>query len=1040
MADIEISAVNVDESIGSGFGGEFTFTITLTEQVNDSVTVEYRTISGTALEDVDYPDQTGTVVFAPNQTTATVTFRASSDSVDEPDEALVLELFDPVRANFANDQKVLRQTAWIQDDDGVGNDLSLFVSSPIIVEGNNGTREAIFDVSLSRASGSTQNFDYSTVDGTAVAGEDYTAKSGTLSFAPGQTSQEVRVTISGDQDIEPSEFFNLVIEPTGALADGGIGAAGTATILDDDAGGGLPTVSVEGISAEEGIGSGFGGPSQFLVTLSAPSLDEVTVEYRALPGSALESIDYSQSYGDVRRGTVTFAPGETSKRVLLPANDDSVDEDDEAFVLELFDPGNAVLAGGAKVLRETVFIIDDDSVGNDLALFVSSPVVVEGDSGTASVTFDIELSRPPASTLVFDYSTKDGSASDPSDYVGGSGQVSFAPGETHKTVTVTVKGDKAVEGTEFFSLVVEPTNALGDGGISAAGVATILDDDAGGNRPTISVEGIDATESIGSGFGGPTQFIVTLSEASTDEVTVAYRTAPGTATDSVDYKGSYGDPKTGTVTFAPGETSKLLIIPAASDSTDEADEAFVLELTDPKNAKLAGGVDTLREAVFILDDDGTGSNLSYFVTDVDVTEGNSGTRKAVFEVELSRPTTSTISLDYATQNGSASAGSDYVAQTGTLVFDPGQTRASVSVEVIGDLSGEGTEDFNLIFTNRPGGLASAFPGVVGTASILDDEIVGTGGPDMLTGGAGRQAIYGKGGADVLKGKGGADLLFGGAGSDLLLGGAGRDKISGGAGNDTASYAAASKGVTVSLSKTGFQTTGEGDDQLVSIENLAGSSKGDTLTGDGAGNVLTGLAGADSLSGLGGNDTLFGNGGNDRISGGNGTDKAEGGGGKDVLLGNGGADVLRGQGGDDVARGGDGNDRLFGGNGKDRLEGNGGGDVLDGDAGADKLFGGGGNDRLQGDGGNDVLFGGTGADVFVFARSDGTDRIRDFGTGKDRIELDGDLWPGPLNRAAVIDRFAEDRGDDVALDFGNRGTLIVENVESPDDLLSLLVIV
>jgi len=1076
MANIEVTAVNADESIGAGFGAEFTFTLTLTEAVNDAVTVQYRTIAGSALERIDYPGQLGTVTFAPNELTQTITFRATSDNVDEFDEALVLELFNPDGAGFADNQHVLRTTAFVLDDDGVGNDLSMFVSSPVIVEGHNGTREAIFDVSLSRASASTLTFDYATVDGTAVAGSDYVAKTGSLSFAPGQTSREVRVTVTGDRAIEPSEFFSLLVEPTAALADGGIGAAGTATILDDDAGGALPTVSIEGISATESIGSGFGGPVKFLITLSAPSTDEVTVEYRALPGTAWETLDYERN----SRGTVTFAPGETSQQVIVSARHNGEDEDDEAFVLELFDPGNAVLAGGAKVLRETAFVLDDDGVGLDLALFVSSPVMVEGNSGTTAVTFDIELSRPTDETLTFNYATEDGSAAAPSDYTGASGAVSFAPGETHKTVTVTVAGDMDIEASEFFNLVVEPTAALGDNGIGATGTATILDDDAGRQLPTVSVEGISAIESIGSGFGGPTQFIVTLSRASTDEVTVQFRTRPGTAQDTVDYDGDNG-----TVTFAPGETSQLVLISANHDNVDEADEAFVLELFNPGNARLAGGGNVLREAAFVQDDDGTGSNLSYFVADVDVVEGNSGQSQAVFEVELSRPVTETISLNYATQDGSARAGQDYVARTGTLVFDPGQTRASVSVPVLGELLKEGSETFDLFFTNRPSLLASAFLGVAATATILNDEIVGTNAADKLNGGPGQQAIYGLGGADVLRGHDGPDLLSGDGGADVLFGGAGRDQLFGGGGNDTASYAAANRPVKVSLMKTGFQNTGEGADLLRSIENLTGSRHGDKLDGDGGANVLRGLGGNDRITGLGGKDRAFGDAGNDRIAGGGGNDIASGGSGNDTMLGNAGNDILRGQGGNDLINGGGGNDRAFGeagrdrvvagsgndfasggnghdtvlggagadvlrgdagndlingGGGSDRLNGNGGKDELIGGAGGDRLFGDAGNDVLEGGSGNDQLFGGTGADVFGFGRGDGIDRVRDFGRGRDTIELDAALWKGNLSRAEVIDRFAEDRGANVAFDFGKRGTLIVEDVNQPDDLTPMLAIV
>ena len=231
--------------------------------------------------------------------------------------------------------------------------------------------------------------------------------------------------------------------------------------------------------------------------------------------------------------------------------------------------------------------------------------------------------------------------------------------------------------------------------------------------------------------------------------------------------------------------------------------------------------------------------------------------------------------------------------------------------------------------------------------------------------------------DTLKGNSGANRLTGADGSDTLMGRAGNDILDGGNGFDTASYAEASTGVTVDLSVTGPQSTGEGADKLISIENLTGSAFADTLLGTAQWNVLTGGAG---------DDLLVGRGGGDRLEGGDGVDTASY--------------------ADATARvwvnlssvsgwfpdTGD-SDRLIG---IENVVGTAFADMLTGDAGANALSGGAGNDRLTGDLGRDTLTGGAGNDVFdVNAVAESgvgagvRDVIIDFQRGVDEIDL-GDI--------------------------------------------------
>lgn len=243
----------------------------------------------------------------------------------------------------------------------------------------------------------------------------------------------------------------------------------------------------------------------------------------------------------------------------------------------------------------------------------------------------------------------------------------------------------------------------------------------------------------------------------------------------------------------------------------------------------------------------------------------------------------------------------------------------------------------------------------------DDDLIGLGGNDLLLGGDGDDVLSGRKGNDKLFGGNGEDVLIGGVGNDVLNGGAGRDFLLGGAGSDSLSYEDSDAGVRINLA-TGSATGGHAtDDFFTDIENIIGSDFRDTLTGDNGANVISGGGGNDVIDGGGDKDTINGGAGNDTVDGGAGNDR------------------LSLDDGHDTAFGGTGADRLLGGKGKD---------VLNGGVGNDRLSGNQGNDRLIGDVGNDTLTGGGGNDVFVFGDAFGSDTVRDFKTGSDRVDLSG----------------------------------------------------
>ncbi|MBK5967064.1 hypothetical protein CCR95_24095 [Thiocystis minor] len=190
----------------------------------------------------------------------------------------------------------------------------------------------------------------------------------------------------------------------------------------------------------------------------------------------------------------------------------------------------------------------------------------------------------------------------------------------------------------------------------------------------------DVTKAEGHSDKTTFTFTVRLSGASIRTVSVNYLTVNGTATLGSDYIGTAG-----TLTFKPGETSKTFNISVVGDNLKEANETFFVNLSLPNGATLTDtqGVGT------ILNDDGAVLRIN----DVRKAEGQSGSGAATFLATLSAPSVSTVTVKYATANGTAMAGSDYAATSGTLTFSPGQTSKPFSVNVMGDTAKEANETF-----------------------------------------------------------------------------------------------------------------------------------------------------------------------------------------------------------------------------------------------------------------------------------------------------------------------------------------------------------
>jgi uncharacterized protein (TIGR03437 family) len=379
--DITINDISVTE--GDSGTKTVDFTVTLSAANNtQAVTLNYATADGSATAGADYESTSGTLIFNPTETSKTITVTINGDLLDEPNETLLINLSNAANATILDNQG----QGTITDNDPTPslsiNDLTS------IPEGDNGTSTANFTVILSATSGQTVTVNYATADGTANAGSDYVASSGTLTFNPGELTKQIPITINGDQTFEPNEsfFVNLTGPVNATISD----SQGQATITNDDAAPPTPNITIDDPSVAEGdVGS---KTLDFTVSLSIPGSSTVTVDYATAstaPAKATAGVDYLAT-----SGTITFDPGQTIKQVSITINGDQLVEPNETFFVDLT---NASSGSTITDSEGTGTIANDDTP----FLVISQVYGGGGNSGATYIADFIEIFNRGSTTVDF---------------------------------------------------------------------------------------------------------------------------------------------------------------------------------------------------------------------------------------------------------------------------------------------------------------------------------------------------------------------------------------------------------------------------------------------------------------------------------------------------------------------------------------------------------------------------------------------------------------------------------------------------------------
>ncbi len=336
----------------------------------------------------------------------------------------------------------------------------LSISSDVsVTELNTGTTNAVYTVSLSAPSSRPVRVEFYTAAGTAFAPNDYAPAKGKLVFQPGETSKTITVSAKGDTRDESDEnFITYLVNPLNAsLGD----RMALTTIIDDDIAGNVQFGNAAYNVAENG------GTVTVTITRANGAASDVLVQYATANGTATAGQDYSSV-----TGSVVFDADETSKTFTVSIINDALDEEPfETVNLSIIGvDGGATIGSPAN----TVINIEDDDPPP--VMNISGLNITEGNQNNVVAQVNLNLLVPSGRNVTVNYATANGTAVSPTDFLAASGQITFAPGETSKTIPVTIIGDTIFEPDETFQ--VQISNAVNAVIGNATATVTIVNDDA----------------------------------------------------------------------------------------------------------------------------------------------------------------------------------------------------------------------------------------------------------------------------------------------------------------------------------------------------------------------------------------------------------------------------------------------------------------------------------------------------------------------------------------------------------------------------------
>ena len=614
---------------------------------------------------------------APNGT-ATFTVVPEDDVIVEADETLTV--------SGVSDLPVTPATMELLDDDEASGRIVLSADPARVSEGDGpvavtvtasldrGLRLEATTVTVSVTGGG----DPDAVDFAAVADFEVVipanAPNGTATFT---VVPEDDLIVEADEVLTVSGVADLPVRPA------------TMELLDDDEASMRILLSADPARVSEG-----GGPVAVTVTASLDRglrLEATTVTVSVTGGGDPDAVDFA-AVADFEVVIPANAPNGTATFTVVP-EDDLIVEADEVLTVS----GVADL----PVRPATMELLDDDEASMRILLSADPARVSEG-GGPVAVTVTASLDRGLRQE-----------ATNVTVSVSGSGNPHAVDFAAVADFAITIEAN-VPSGTGIFTLMPEDdaedeadeTLALtGESDLPVTPASVVLADDDEMASRVLSIADAEAAESAGD-----MAFAVTLDGPSPAEVTVSYATAdPAGTVDPVAGAGVDYESASGTLTFAPGEVSRTIRVSVLDDELDEPDETFALVLADPRGATLGRGsaLGTIRD-----DDEPPALSIAGDTGAEDVGE-------LAFAVALSARSLTGVTVDYASMDGTAAAGSDYDAVEGTLTFAAGEVWKTIRVPVIDDAVDEADEEAFAVALSAPTG--ATLDAATATGTIRDDD-------------------------------------------------------------------------------------------------------------------------------------------------------------------------------------------------------------------------------------------------------------------------------------------------------------------------------
>ena len=559
------------------------------------------------------------------------------------------------------------------------------------------------------------SIDYTTVDGTAFAGTDYTATTGSLQWAENDsTPKKIVVPISNATPYSGDKKFQVVLSNPGVGAQIGNPDSAAVTISGDaTAAAGRLHFSASIYAVAQSIRT-----MTVTVNRAEGSSGEVSVAYATSNGTAVAGADYTAA-----SGVLHWADGDaTSKTFTVAISNAAPFSGTKSFGIVLSNPLSGATLGIPS--SATVTIKGDSSPPAGSLTFSTSSYTVAQNAGTVAVT--VERTDGSTGDVSVAYATSNGTAVSGTDFTAVNGTLNWASGDTTaKTFTIAISNASPFSGNKTFTVVLSNPSRWATIGNPASASVTI----SGDAVPPVGSLRFSAASYTVSQSAGTVTVTVVRNGGSSGAVSVAYATANGTAVAGTDYTAAKG-----TLKWADGDASAKTFEVAISNAVPfSGSKSFSVALSAPSGGQSApNGGATLSNpssaSVSISGDAGAAvgslqlSNSSYTVAQ------SAGTLTVT--VNRTGGSAGAVSVAYATANGTAVAGTDYTAAKGSLDWAAGDaTSKTFSVEISNATPFSGSKSFSVTLSSPSGGATLSTPS---SASVT---VIGDGSSGPAPGGA-----------------------------------------------------------------------------------------------------------------------------------------------------------------------------------------------------------------------------------------------------------------------------------------------------------------